>query len=105
MAARARPTPSLKKLRRVTAGFPRARANCPRAVILNGTLQTPKGEFNFGVIDWKGAELSGNFTWPQLNDPADFKMKVIDPAKLQLIVQQTCLEIGSTAAARTLCER
>ncbi|HEY6226315.1 MAG TPA: hypothetical protein VI282_04245 [Verrucomicrobiae bacterium] len=91
-----------QKVKAVNDGVHRALANCPRAVILNGTLQTPKGEFNFGVIDWKGGELSGNFTWPQLNDPADFKMKVIDAAKLQLIVKQTGLEIGARATAETL---
>jgi hypothetical protein len=93
-----------QKVQALNDGVHRALTNCPRAVVLNGTLQTPKGEFNFGVIDWKGGELSGNFTWPQLNDPADFKLKIIDPAKLQLIVKQTGLEIGSRATAETLAD-
>jgi hypothetical protein len=93
-----------QKVRLVNDGIHRALTNCPRAVILNGTLQTAKGEFNFGVIDWTGGELSGNFTWPQLNDPADFKLKIVDAAKLQLIVKQTGLEIGSRATAETLAD-
>lgn len=93
-----------QKVKMLNDAVHRALANCPRAVILNGTLQTPKGEFNFGVIDWKGGELLGNFTWPQLNDPADFKLKIIDPAKLQLIVKQTSLEIGARATAETLAD-
>src|SRR6185295_15414611 len=101
----ARSTNSIaQKIQRLNDGIHRAQTNCPRAVILNGALQTPKGEFNFGVIDWRGGELSGNFTWPQLNDPADFKLKIIDPAKLQLIVKQTGLEIGARATAETLAD-
>jgi hypothetical protein len=93
-----------QKLQRLNEKLHRAEAKCPRAVILNGTLQTAKGEFNFGVIEWKGGELSGNFTWPQLNDPADFRLKIVDPAKLQLIVKQTGLEIGSRTTAEILAD-
>jgi hypothetical protein len=91
-------------IQQLNEGIHRAQSNCPRAVVLNGTLQTEKGEFNFGVIDWKEGELSGNFTWPQLNDPADFRLKVIDANKLQLIVKQTGLEIGSRATAEVLAD-
>jgi len=102
-AGESRSTNSMaQKVKALNEGVHRAVANCPRAVILNGTLQTAKGEFNFGVIDWQGRELSGNFTWPLLNEPADFRLKIIDPAKLQLIVKQTGLEIGSRATAEVL---
>jgi hypothetical protein len=90
------------KMHRLNAGIRQALTNCPRAVILNGTLQIPKGDFNFGVIDWKSGELSGDFTWPRLNDPADFKLKIVDPSKLQLIVKQTALEIGARATAEVV---
>jgi hypothetical protein len=91
-------------IRKLNEGIHRAQTNCPRAVVLNGTLQTEKGEFNFGVIEWKGGELSGNFTWPQLNDPADFRLKVVDASKLQLIVKQTGLEIGSRMTTEVLAD-
>jgi hypothetical protein len=91
-------------IRQLNEGIQRAQTNCPHAVILNGTLQIEKGEFNFGVIEWKGGELSGNFTWPQLNDPADFRLKVVDASKLQLIVKQTGLELGSRATAEALAD-
>jgi hypothetical protein len=93
-----------QKVKALNEGIQRALTNCPRAVILNGTLQTPKGEFNFGVIDWKDGELSGDFTWPQLNEPADFRLKIVDPAKLQLIVKQTGLEIGARATGEVLAD-
>jgi hypothetical protein len=64
--------------------------NCPHAVLLNGFLETAKGEFRSGVIEWKDGQLAGDFTWPGLNDPADFKL-----TKTNLIVRQLALEIGS----------
>ena len=85
-------------------GIHRVQEKCPRAVFLNGTLQSAKGEFNFGAVEWKGGELSGDFTWPQLNDPADFRLKIIDPAKLQLIVRQRALEIGARATSEILAD-
>ena len=91
-----------RKIRKVNDQLHWLETQCPHAVILNGTLQTAKGEFNFGVVEWRGGELSGNFTWPQLNDPADFKVKVVDASKLQLIVKQIALEIGARATAETL---
>jgi len=91
-------------IHQLNEGIHRAQSKCPRAVILNGTLQTEKGEFNFGVVEWKGGELSGNFTWPQLNDPADFRLKMVDASKLQLIVKQTGLEIGSRTTAEVLAD-
>lgn len=93
-----------KKIHDVNELVHRAQTNCPRAVVLNGTLQTAKGEFNFGAIEWKAGELSGNFTWPMLNDPADFRLKIMDAAKLQLIVKQTGLEIGSRMTAESLSD-
>lgn len=93
-----------QKLGRLNEAIRRAQRQCPRAVILNGTLQTAKGEFNFGAIEWKGGELSGDFTWPQLNDPADFRLKIVDPAKVQLIVRQRALEIGARATSEILAD-
>jgi hypothetical protein len=91
-----------EKVRTFNDQIHRFESQCPRALILNGTLQTAKGEFNFGVVEWKGGELSGNFTWPQLNDPADFKLKIVDATKLQLIVKQIALEIGSRDTVEVL---
>lgn len=93
-----------QKVQGVNKAIHRAQTNCPRAVVLNGTLQTAKGEFNFGAIEWKAGELSGNFTWPMLNDPADFRLKIVDPSKLQLIVKQTGLEIGSRITSEALSD-
>ncbi|HUS37707.1 MAG TPA: hypothetical protein VM680_20325 [Verrucomicrobiae bacterium] len=92
------------KLLALNEGIHRAQEKCPRAVFLNGTLQTARGEFNFGAVEWKGGELSGDFTWPQLNDPADFRLKIADPAKLQLIVRQRALEIGARATSEVLAD-
>jgi hypothetical protein len=91
-----------QKMRQINERIHRAQEKCPRAVFLNGTLQTAKGEFNFGAVQWKGGELSGDFTWPQLNDPADFKLKIVNSANLQLIVRQTALEIGARATSEIL---
>jgi len=91
-----------QKIRKVNDQLHWLETQCPRALVLNGTLQTAKGEFNFGVVEWNGGELSGNFTWPQLNDPADFKLKIVDASKLQLMVKQIALEIGSRVTAETL---
>jgi hypothetical protein len=88
----------------LNTGLHQAHKKCPRAVFLNGTLQTAKGEFNFGAVEWKGGELSGDFTWPQLNDPADFRLKIVDPAKLQLILRQRALEIGARATTELLAD-
>ncbi len=76
------------------AGMDRLWTNCPRAEFLNGTIQTPSGEFNFGVVEWRRGELSGDFTWPQLNDPASFKL-ARTATNVQLAVKQIALEIGS----------
>jgi hypothetical protein len=91
-----------ERIQKLNATVHRFQKQCPRALIQNGTLQTAKGEFNFGVIEWKEGELSGNFTWPQLNDPADFKLKIVDESKLQLIVKQLALEIGARATIESL---
>lgn len=64
--------------------------NCPRAVLLNGFVQHSRGEFRSGAIEWKDGQFEGDFTWPGLNDPADFKL-----TKTNLIVRQLALEIGS----------
>jgi hypothetical protein len=102
------PTPDTnaiaQKIRRLDESIRRAQQQCPRAVFLNGTLQTGKSEFNFGAVEWKGGELSGDFTWPQLNDPADFRLKIADAAKLQLIIRQRALEIGARATAEILSD-
>lgn len=76
------------------SGMDQLRTNCPRAEFLNGTIQAPSGEFNFGVVEWKNGELSGDFTWPRLNDPASFKL-ARTATNLQLVVKQFALEIGS----------
>jgi hypothetical protein len=93
-----------QKIQKLNETVHRFQKQCPRALIQNGTLQTAKGEFNFGAVKWKGGELSGDFTWPQLNDPADFKLKIVDASKLQLIVKQIALEIGARATAETLAD-
>jgi hypothetical protein len=93
-----------ERIQKVNETVHRFQQQCPHALILNGTLQTAKGEFNFGAVEWKDGELAGNFTWPQLNDPADFKLKIVDPSKLQLIVKQIALEIGARATAETLAD-
>ena len=93
-----------ERIRGLNEGIHRVQANCPRAVFLNGTLQTAKGEFNFGAVEWKGGEVSGDFTGPQLNDPADFRLKIVDHAKLQLIVRQRALEIGARATSEILAD-
>lgn len=93
-----------EKLRQLNEAAHRAQQRCPRAIFLNGTLQTVRGDFNFGVIDWKGGEVSGDFTWPRLNDPAEFRLKIVDAAKLQLIVRQRGLEIGSRATSEILSD-
>jgi hypothetical protein len=93
-----------QRIRALNDGIHRAQEKCPRAIFLNGTLQTAKGEFNFGAVEWKGGELGGDFTWPQLNDPADFRLKIVDPAKLQLIVRQRALEIGARATSEILTD-
>lgn len=79
-------------------------SECPRAVFLNGTIQSGKREFNMAAIEWKGGELSGDLTWPMLNDPADFRLKLIETNKVQLILKQTALEIGSRISAETLTD-
>jgi hypothetical protein len=93
-----------KQIQKSNETLHRFQKQCPRALIQNGTLQTAKGEFNFGVIEWKEGELSGNFTWPQLNDPADFKLKILDDSKAQLIVKQIALEIGAKATVEILSD-
>jgi hypothetical protein len=93
-----------ERIQKLNATVHRFQKQCPRALIQNGTLQTAKGEFNFGVVEWKNGELSGNFTWPQLNDPADFKLKILDDSKLQLIVRQIALEIGARATIERLTD-
>lgn len=93
-----------KQVQQFNEGIRRLQQKCPRALILNGTLQTGKGEFNFGAVEWKNGELGGDFTWPQLNDPADFRLKIVDAAKLQLIVKQIALEVGVRATSEVLAD-
>jgi hypothetical protein len=90
-----------QRIRAIIDGLAKSQTNCPHAIFLNGTIQTPRGDFNFGVIEWKNGELSGDLTWPQLNDPADFKLKLVEPTKAQLIVRQRALEVGSKFTADT----
>jgi hypothetical protein len=92
------------KIQRFNDGVRRVQQRCPRALFLNGTIQTAQGEFNFGAVEWKGGELGGDFTWPLLNDPAEFHLKIVDAAKLQLIVKQIALEIGGRATAEVNAE-
>ena len=91
-----------EKVRQIDEGLRQAQKECPRAVFLNGTLQTAKGDFNFASVEWKGGELSGDFTWPRLNDPADFRLRIMETGKLQLIVRQRALEIGARATSEVL---
>jgi hypothetical protein len=91
-----------EKVQQIDDGLRQAQSECPRAVFLNGTLQTAKGDFNFAAVEWKGGELSGDFTWPRLNDPADFRLRIMETGKLQLIVRQRALEIGVRATSEVL---
>jgi hypothetical protein len=81
------------QLKSFQAQLEKLQRDCPRAVILNGFIQHQKGEFRSGAIEWKNGLLAGDFTWPGLNDPADFKL-----TKTNLIVRQLALEIGSRLA-------
>jgi hypothetical protein len=84
------PKPFATQLKSFQTQLENLRRNCPHAILLNGFLRHPKGEFRFGAIEWKDGQLAGDFTWPGLNDPADFKL-----TKTNLIVRQIALEIGS----------
>jgi len=80
------------------------REKCPRAVFLNGALETTAGEFIFAAVEWKNGELSGDLRWPQLNDPADFRLHVTNATKTLFILKQTALEIGSRITAEQVGE-
>jgi hypothetical protein len=84
------PPPVATRIRAVQARLENFQAKCPRAQLLNGYFQRNGKEFRFGAIDWKDGQLGGDFTWPGLNEPADFKL-----TKTNLIVKQLGLEIGS----------
>ena len=82
--------PIAAQLQSLQTQLDKLQQNCPHAILLNGFIQTQAGEFRSGAIEWKDGQLAGDFTWPGLNDPADFKL-----TKTNLIIRQLALEIGS----------
>lgn len=72
---------------------------CPRANILNGVIQTEKGEFRFGALQWNNGQLTGDVSWPLLNDPADFRLSITNVAKTQFTLKQIGLDIGARVSA------
>jgi hypothetical protein len=81
------------QIRNLQDQLEKLQTNCPRAVILNGIFENNGKEFRFGAVEWKDGLLAGDFTWPTLNDPAEFKL-----TKTNLIVKQIALEIGARLA-------
>jgi hypothetical protein len=86
----ARPPPLALRVRAFRARMADLQAKCPRAQLLNGYFQNDGKEFRFGAVEWRDGKLAGDFTWPGLNEPADFKL-----TSSQLIVRQLALEVGS----------
>jgi hypothetical protein len=81
------------RIRELQDQLAKLQTNCPRAVILNGIFENNGKEFRFGAVEWKDGMLAGDFTWPALNDPAEFKL-----TRTNLIVKQIALEIGARFA-------
>jgi hypothetical protein len=89
------------RLRNFEAQAQRLKQKCPRAQFLNGVIVSAGGgEFRSSVIEWKNGELTGDMTWPGLNDPADFHLKLMETNKFQLILKQYALDLASKVTAQ-----
>ena len=75
------------------------RKECPRALFSNGVIERAGGEFRSGVVEWKNGELAGDMTWPRLNDPADFRLKLNETGKAQFVLKQYALDLASKVTA------
>ncbi len=89
---------------KVLAGLEALRTKIPRAVLLNGAVGSAQGDHRFGAVLWRDGVLEGDWSWPRLNDPADFKVKLEESGRAQVILRQTGLDLGARVTAERVAE-